>query len=147
MNLGLTMLMYFFNHEVFYYIKIIISLIVGALCVMGPFVASSSDKLFRENKNKEGRKKIIMGSIMLILGLSICYCWMELSKANTFKHFKEETYGVPEFLKQSRIEQAEKDKIRSAESKRINEERAKEKEKQREERKKQKELEAKKDQK
>lgn len=131
------MLMYIFNQELFWYIQIISSTLVGALIVGGAIRTFTCDQFFKDNKNKEGRKRIFQGSILLILGFSLCYGWIVLRDNDFFKHFENETYGTPTFLVEKRIKDKEDSKRKIEEIKKQN----LEKEKAREAKRKQKALE------
>lgn len=122
------MLMFIFNKDVFYIIQIICSIFAGTFIVGGAALAFSSDENFRKNLIKQGRKKIIYGTVAVLIGLIFCYSWTALDKAGFFEPFREETYGTPEYLVNKRIKNAEKAKLRSEEIKKIEEAKALEKE-------------------
>ena len=111
------MLMYIFNQEVFWYIKVFTSMLAGALTVGGAVRAFSSDQLFKDFRIKEGRSRIYQGMFLVIIGLILCYVWMFVREQGVFKHFEEETYGTPTFLVNKRAKEKEISKIKTEEIK------------------------------
>ena len=128
------MLMYIFNTEVFWYIKIIASTLVGILTVGGAFRAFTCDTFFNDYKIQEGRKRLIQGSTLCLIGFLICYGWTVLRSNGYFKHFDEETFGTPAYIIENREREKELSKLKIEEIK----QKEIEKEKQKEEKRKQK---------
>lgn len=111
------MLMYIFNQEVFWYIQIIASILLGLLTFGGAVRAFTCDQFFKAYKNKEGRKRIYQGTFLLSIGFCLCYGWLFLKNNDFFKHFENETYGTPTFLIEKRLKEKEESKIKEEEIK------------------------------
>lgn len=111
------MLMYIFNQEVFWYIKVFTSILAGVLTVGGAVRAFSSDQFFKDFRVKDGRSRIYQGFFLIIIGLLLCYFWIFFREQGLFKHFEDETYGTPTFLVNQRIKDKEISKIKTDEIK------------------------------
>ncbi len=67
---------------------------------------------FYDYKIQEGRKRLIQGSTLFLIGFLICYGWTILRSNEYFKHFDEETFGTPAYIIENREREKELSKLK-----------------------------------